>query len=211
MTEICLTEKTILGKTKNVQRPRVSSFYFSVQYFSVRHLIVVLSCDSCISWLTRRAFLPRGYSQATTTGVPIETPSRAAALSPVAVDVAPQAARGVEIAAAVDIEDVAAFAALQNERIVFGHLREGVPDQRAVPAAEVVGGRIHGSSLVTAMPTIRAVCRCPEGSIRADLPAARGAESIAAEETAFPANRAASCRGKSIAIWERVSTGSSGT
>ena len=49
------------------------------------------------------------------------------------------AADGVEIAAAVDIEDVAAFAAIQDERLVLGHLREGVPDERAVPAAEVVG------------------------------------------------------------------------
>ena len=63
---------------------------------------------------------------------------------PMTVDVAPQAADRVEIAAAVDIEDVAAFAALQDQRLVLGHLREGVPDERAVPVAELVGReRVH--------------------------------------------------------------------
>ena len=33
----------------------------------------------------------------------------------------------------------AAFAPLDNQRLVLGHLREGVPDQRAVPLAESVG------------------------------------------------------------------------
>ncbi len=56
-----------------------------------------------------------------------------------AVDVAPQAARGVEIAAAVDIENVAALAAVENQRLVLGHLREGVPDERAVPMNELLG------------------------------------------------------------------------
>ena len=51
-----------------------------------------------------------------------------------AVEVAPQAAGGVEIFAAVDIDQRAAVGALDDQRLVLGHLREGVPDDFAIPA-----------------------------------------------------------------------------
>ncbi len=54
------------------------------------------------------------------------------------VDVAPQAARTVDIAAAVDVDQFAAFGPFDNKRLVFRHLREGMPDDRAVPIAQIV-------------------------------------------------------------------------
>ena len=64
----------------------------------------------------------------------------------------------VEIAAAVDIEDVAAFAALQDQRLILGHLREGMPDERAVPVAELIVMRCavmldpHSHATTTGVP-----------------------------------------------------------
>ena len=82
---------------------------------------------------------------------------RVDARMPMTVDIAPQAADRVEIAAAVDIEDVAAFAALQNERLILGHLREGMPDQRAVPDGGVdrvkADMHVYSHATTTGVPT----------------------------------------------------------
>ena len=64
---------------------------------------------------------------------------------PVAVHVAPHAARAVEIRAAVDIEQPAAFGPLDHERLVLGHLREGVPEVAAVPIEKLVRGSVARS------------------------------------------------------------------
>ncbi len=61
---------------------------------------------------------------------------------PMAVDIAPQAADAVDIGVAVDVEEQAALGALEHQRLVLGHLREGVPDQRAVPCLELLGRRL---------------------------------------------------------------------
>ena len=61
---------------------------------------------------------------------------------PMAVDIAPQAADAVDIGVAVDVEEHAALGALDDQRLVLGHLGEGVPDQRAVPAFEFFGGGV---------------------------------------------------------------------
>ena len=47
----------------------------------------------------------------------------------------------VEILAAVDVDQRAALGPLDDQRLVLGHLREGVPDERAVPALEFLAGR----------------------------------------------------------------------
>ena len=52
---------------------------------------------------------------------------------PVPVDIAPQAAYPVDITLAIDIPEHAALSPLQYQRLVLGHLRKGVPDERAVP------------------------------------------------------------------------------
>ena len=63
----------------------------------------------------------------------------------VAVDVAPQAADAVQIAVPVDVEQRTPFGPLDHQRLVFGHLGEGVPDDPAVPVSELVGSRVgHG-------------------------------------------------------------------
>ena len=56
------------------------------------------------------------------------------------VHVAPHAARAVEIRAAVDIEQPAAFGPLDHERLVLGHLRERVPIMAAIPIEKFVRG-----------------------------------------------------------------------
>ena len=57
----------------------------------------------------------------------------------VAVDVAPHAGRAVEVAVALDVDEPAALAPLDQERLVFLHLGEGVPDVVAVPVQQVGG------------------------------------------------------------------------
>ena len=52
-----------------------------------------------------------------------------------AVDVAPQAADAVDVPVSLDIDQHAALGPLDHKRLVFGHLREGVPDVGAVPVA----------------------------------------------------------------------------
>ena len=54
-----------------------------------------------------------------------------------AVDVAPQAADAVDVPVAVDIDQHAAFGPFDHKRLVLGHLREGVPDVRAVPIVQL--------------------------------------------------------------------------
>lgn len=53
---------------------------------------------------------------------------------PVAVNVAPQTAHSVEVFPAIHIDERAAAGPLDNERLILGHLREGMPDMREVPA-----------------------------------------------------------------------------
>ena len=55
----------------------------------------------------------------------------------VPVDVAPQAADAVEVLAAVDVHQHAALGPLEDQRLVLGHLREGVPDKLAIPSLEL--------------------------------------------------------------------------
>ena len=54
-----------------------------------------------------------------------------------AVDVAPQAADRVEILPAVDVDQRRAVAALQDERLVLGHLGERMPHDLAIPLGEL--------------------------------------------------------------------------
>ena len=49
----------------------------------------------------------------------------------------------VEIRPAVDVVERAAFGALDDQRLVLGHLREGVPDELAIPVEEFVASE-HG-------------------------------------------------------------------
>ena len=56
---------------------------------------------------------------------------------PMAVDIAPQAAHAVDIPIAVDIDQHASFGPFDHKRLVLGHLREGVPDVRAVPIVQL--------------------------------------------------------------------------
>ena len=55
-----------------------------------------------------------------------------------AVHVAPQAADRVEIFPAVDVDQRRALAALEDQRLVLGHLRERVPDDLAIPLDELL-------------------------------------------------------------------------
>ena len=61
----------------------------------------------------------------------------------VAVDVAPHAAGAVEILAAVDVDQPAAFGPRDDERLVLRHLREGMPMVAAIPVDELVASG-HG-------------------------------------------------------------------
>ena len=54
------------------------------------------------------------------------------------MNVAPQAANPVEIIVAVDIRKRTAPRPLYNQRFVFSHLREGVPNVAAVPVFELL-------------------------------------------------------------------------
>ena len=54
-----------------------------------------------------------------------------------AMHIAPQAARAVDVAVAVDVDQRAAVALLEDQRFVLGHLGEGVPDELAVPSGEL--------------------------------------------------------------------------
>ena len=56
----------------------------------------------------------------------------------VPVDVAPQAAHGIQILAAVDVDQRRAVGPLENQRPIFGHLRERMPEDLAIPALEFV-------------------------------------------------------------------------
>ena len=63
---------------------------------------------------------------------------------PMAMQVAPHAAGAVEIFATVDVDQRAAVGALDHKRLILGHLREGVPDDFAIPAEKFVARR-HAS------------------------------------------------------------------
>ena len=60
---------------------------------------------------------------------------------PVSVDVAPQTAHPIQIAAAMHINECAALGPLDKEGLVLRHLREGVPDNLAVPLLQLLEGR----------------------------------------------------------------------
>jgi len=53
----------------------------------------------------------------------------------VAVDVAPQIAHAVQELSAINIDQRTAVSPLDQQRLVLGHLRKGVPDDLAVPAS----------------------------------------------------------------------------
>jgi hypothetical protein len=57
---------------------------------------------------------------------------------PVPVNVAPQAGHGIKVLSPLDIDDRAALRTLENQRLVFGHLRERMPDDLAIPALELI-------------------------------------------------------------------------
>src|SRR5687768_1776842 len=57
-----------------------------------------------------------------------------------AVNVAPHAAGAVEIGAAIDVVQPAAVGALDQQRLVLGHLRERVPVVAAVPIEKLLAG-----------------------------------------------------------------------
>ena len=62
----------------------------------------------------------------------------------VAVHVAPHAGRTVEVPVAVGVDEPAALAPLDQERLVFLHLGEGVPDVVPIPGAEFLVRSRHG-------------------------------------------------------------------
>jgi hypothetical protein len=57
---------------------------------------------------------------------------------PVTVHVAPDAGAGIEILTTFDVDEHTPLSALEDERLVFGHLREGVPNDLAIPLAKLV-------------------------------------------------------------------------
>ena len=57
---------------------------------------------------------------------------------PVPVQIAPQARDAVEILAAFAINQRAAMSRLNQQRLVLGHLREGMPDVGQIPAFQIV-------------------------------------------------------------------------
>lgn len=63
----------------------------------------------------------------------------------VAVDVAPQTTYAVEISIAIDIDKPAAFSALDDQRIILGHLGKRVPDNMAIPVPQLRGCWRHKS------------------------------------------------------------------
>jgi hypothetical protein len=75
--------------------------------------------------------------------VQLTTNGRVDPRMPMPVDVAPQAADAVEIGATVDIVKRAAFGSLDHQRLVFGHLGEGMPDVAAIPIDKLFASR-HG-------------------------------------------------------------------
>ena len=69
---------------------------------------------------------------------------------PVAVHITPQATHAIDKRSAMNIDQSATFRALDQQRLVLGHLREGMPDVLAIPAKQVVDRRrthvrLHGS------------------------------------------------------------------
>ena len=84
-----------------------------------------------------------------------------------AVEVAPQRRDAVNIAPAVEVDQVAAFGAVDQERRFLGvslHRREGVPDVLAVPSFELFAGGVHEGSV------------CPSRMLTKRLP--RGREDV---------------------------------
>ena len=65
---------------------------------------------------------------------------------PVAVDVAPHARRAVEVAAPLGVDEPRANAAIDEQRLVFLHLRERVPDVLAIPLAQQIRGQRRGEA-----------------------------------------------------------------
>ena len=59
----------------------------------------------------------------------------------VTMNVAPHAARAIQILVAVDVDQRATAAPLEDKRLILAHLGEGVPDDFPVPALEFRSGR----------------------------------------------------------------------
>ena len=55
-----------------------------------------------------------------------------------AMDVAPKAAGAVDVFDSVDIDQHAAISSLDHKRLVLGHLRERMPNQRSVPVEQIL-------------------------------------------------------------------------
>src|SRR6478609_280280 len=56
----------------------------------------------------------------------------------VAVNVAPHAARAINVRSAVDVDESTTLGALDHERLVIRHLRKGMPMMLAIPIANFV-------------------------------------------------------------------------
>ncbi len=55
-----------------------------------------------------------------------------------AMDIAPQAAHAIEIFAPLDVDERRALGSLDDQRLVFGHLGEGMPHDLAIPGSQAV-------------------------------------------------------------------------
>ncbi len=64
-----------------------------------------------------------------------------------AMDVAPHAARAVEIFVAVDVDQAAALGTGDHQRLVFRHLREGVPMVTAIPFQQLGTRGLNGHGI----------------------------------------------------------------
>ena len=80
--------------------------------------------------------------------------------------VAPETAHTVEILAAVDVDQRAALSPFEKQRLVLGHLSEGVPDDLAIPAIQIfASGCDHSDTTVSGtFAAERATIKIRDGS-----------------------------------------------
>ena len=64
---------------------------------------------------------------------------------PMSVDVAPEAADSIQVAAALHIDQPVPLAPFDDPGLVFRHLREAVPDMLPVPLPQLVDAGIHAA------------------------------------------------------------------
>ena len=62
---------------------------------------------------------------------------------PMAVNVAPHACRAIDVAIACRIKQVDPISPLDQQRLVFGHLGEGMPDMLPIPGLQQFQGGRH--------------------------------------------------------------------